>query len=86
MDELIFCGIDIPAKVEEISTRLANRLRFEMSDNELRSYKLGVMNTISILRGLVDDDCCVFVHIPNLDYEKEFTFDELEKLWLYNMC
>lgn len=84
MDEIIFCGIDIPAKVEEISARLANRLVHDMTDNELRAYKLGVMNTISILRGIVDGDCDVFVHIPDLEYEKEFMFDELKRFWFEN--
>lgn len=85
MDEIIFCGVDMPAKVEEISTRLANKLVHDMNDNEFRAYKLGVMNTISVLRGIVDDDLVMFVHIPDLDYEKEFTFDELEKFWMHNM-
>ena len=84
MDELIFTGVDIPEKVKEINAQLTNRVTSGMTENEACAYKLGVMNTISVLRGLVDTDCTAIVHIPDLEDEMEFTFDELERFWFEN--
>lgn len=85
MDELIFTGVDIPEKVKEINTQVTSRVVSVMEENEARAYKLGVMNTLSVLRGLVDSDCTAVVHIPDLEDEVEFTFDELERFWFENI-
>lgn len=85
MDELIFIGVDICETVKEMSTEASRRITASMADNESRAYKLGVMNTISMLRGLIEVDCMPVVHIPDLEEATELTYDELERFWFDNM-
>lgn len=82
MNELIFVGMDIAEEVKFVSSDLFNRITDGMTDGERRAYKLGITNTISVLRGLLNCGDGVVVNVPELEEAMEFTYDDLERYLL----
>ena len=79
MNELYFIGMDIVEEVKamsEISTIVCTN---GMTESELSAYQLGIKNTISALKALIDEDGMMIVNISGLDIATELTIDDLEK-------
>lgn len=80
MNELLFVGMDIVKEVENIVGTTMSACTNGMTEHELAAYKCGVLNTVSILRGIIDSvdgDRDVVVNINELDMQQEFDFEDL---------
>ena len=84
-DDVIFFGSNIPNEVKQIINS-ANESVDASFDNEdqKKAYHLGVTNTLSILKQLLDEsirrDCIVF-YCPEVETSEEMTPDEVIE-WL----
>lgn len=79
MNELYFVGMDIVEEVKILSDFTTITCTDGMTDNELSAYKLGIKNTISALKTLLNEDGVPVVNIVGLDAATELTIDELEE-------
>lgn len=79
MNELYFLGMDIIEEVKALSDIATITCTNGMTDSELDAYKLGVKNTISALKTILNDDGMPVVNIVGLDIATELTIDELEE-------
>ena len=79
MNELYFIGMDIIEEVKTLSKFTVNTCTDGMTDSELSAYELGVKNTISALKALLDENGMSVVNIKGLDVATELTIDELEE-------
>ena len=82
MNELIFNGMDIPDEVVKLLKKVENAICCEMNESEKIAFKLGVGNTLSILRTLLEMDEEPVVHIPGLKEIEEMDIAELEEHFL----
>jgi hypothetical protein len=82
MSELIFNGMDIPNQVVEHLKKVENTICNGMNESEEIAFKLGVGNTLSILRTLLEMDEEPVVHIPGLKEIEEMDIVELEERFL----
>ena len=53
-----------------------------MTDSERKAYHLGVSNTLSIMRSLVELDEEPTIHIPSIGEIVEMDIEELEKIFI----
>lgn len=81
MNELYFVGMDIVEEVKTMTDFTIITCTDGMTDNELNAYKLGIKNTISALKALVDEDGMLVVNIPGLDVATELTIDDVEEYY-----
>ena len=79
MNELYFIGMDIIEEVKTLSDFTTITCTDGMTDNELNAYKLGIKNTLSALKTLLNEDNMPVVNIAGLDIATELTIDELEE-------
>lgn len=82
MNELIFNGMDIPDQVTKLLNKVENQIYNEMNESEKIAFKLGVGNTLAILRTLLEMDEEPVVHIPGLNGMEEMDIAELEERFL----
>lgn len=82
MNELIFNGMDIPNEVVKLLKKVENEICNEMNDSEKTAFKLGVGNTLAILRTLLEMDEEPTVHIAGLKEIEEMDIMELEERFL----
>ena len=79
MNERYFIGMDIINEVKAMSNLTIMTCTEGMTDIELDAYKLGIKNTISALKALLDENDMPVVNISGLDVATELTIDELEE-------
>lgn len=84
IDDVTFWGMNIPREVEEVVEKTKAENKDNMTDNEFMCYCLGISNTISIMKQLLDDgedgESITFYN-PNVGVEAiEFRADELVRL------
>lgn len=81
MNELYFLGMDITEETKRLVDFTTITCTNGMTDNELKAYKLGITNTISTLKAVLENDDMVTIHIDGLDVPTELSIDELEKYY-----
>lgn len=83
IDDIIFWGMNIPKEVSNLAEKTKDSNKPNMTDNEFKAYCLGIENTISIMKQLLDAsehrDSITFYN-PNVETTAEFTADELVNL------
>lgn len=79
--EIIFLGMDVCKDMDELTSKLLCKKECAgMNEGQLAAYKMGVKNTLSLLRSTLDtDDTHVVVNIAGLDGVEEFYIEELMK-------
>lgn len=82
MNELLFNSMDIPSEVTKLLKTVENQICNEMNESEKTAFKLGVGNTMAILRTLLEMDEEPVVHVPGLDHIEEMDITELEERFL----
>ena len=82
MNELIFNGMDISNEVVKHLKKVENEICNGMNDSEKTAFKLGVGNTLAILRTLLEMDEEPVVHIQGLKGIEEMDIAELEGRFL----
>lgn len=81
--EITFLGIDVCKDMDELTNKLLCKKECTgMNEGQLAAYKMGVKNTLSLLRSTLDTgDTHVVVNMAGLDEVTEFNIEELmEKL------
>ena len=78
---ITFWGINIPKSLKNVMENANNTLSESFDNDELfKAYLLGVNNTISVLKQMLDSgvskDSIAFYY-PNADVEEEMTLDEV---------
>lgn len=81
MNELYFLGMDIVEETKALADFSTITCTNGMTDNELRAYKLGVTNTISALKSILQNDDMAVVNIDGLEVATELTVDEVEEYY-----
>lgn len=81
MNELYFLGMDIATETKKLMNITTIAFTDGMTESELRAYKLGVENTISALKAVMEEDEVVVVNINGMDIPTELTVEELENIY-----
>ena len=84
-NDVTFWGMNIPNEVEKVinSANESVDASFENEDQK-RAYHLGVENTISVLKQLLDEGVSrdnITFYYPNTDTTEEMSVDEINE-WL----
>lgn len=79
--DIIFLGMDICKEMDEITSKLLCKKECDgMNESQLAAYKMGIKNTLSVLRSTVKtDDNHPVVNIIGLNDVEEFDSNELMK-------
>lgn len=75
--DLLFTGMDVPNETRKLLAQFT--VTDGMTEGELRAYTMGVENTLSATRAILELDGLVF-HATGYDVIEEFDLDELIEL------
>lgn len=79
MNELYFLGMDIVKETKTLIDFTTITCTKGMTENELRAYKLGVENTISAVKAVIEpENDTVVINIDELEIPIELSIDEVE--------
>lgn len=73
--DILFTGMNIPNEARQILEQLEGT--DDMTDSELKAYKMGIENTLSIVKALLEQDEHIVFHLENRYFIEEFDLDEL---------
>lgn len=79
MNELYFLGMDVPEETKYMIDLATITCTDSMTDSELKAYKMGVENTISALKSILENDGVPVININGLEAPTELSIDELEQ-------
>lgn len=81
MRDIVFLGMDICKEMDEITSQLLCKKECDgMNDCQLAAYKMGIKNTLSLLRSAVEtDDSHLIINIIGLNDVEEFYIEDLIK-------
>ncbi len=81
MKDIIFLGMDICKEMDEIANQLLCKKECDgMNDGQLTAYKMGIKNTLSLLRSTIEtDDNHPVINIIGLNDVEEFYVEDLMK-------
>lgn len=81
MRDIVFLGMDICKEMDEITSQLLCKKECDgMNDGQLAAYKMGIKNTLSLLRSTVEtDDSHLIINIIGLNDVEEFYIEDLMK-------
>nr|DAH39588.1 MAG TPA: hypothetical protein [Caudoviricetes sp.] len=79
--EITFLGMDVCKDMDEFASKLLCKKEcVGMNEGQLAAYKMGIKNTLSLLRSTLDTgDTHAVVNISGLDEVTEFNIEELMK-------
>ncbi len=75
LKELLFTSMDIVKETKGLLKRTV--LSKNMTDEELKAYKIGVNNTLRAIKVILDSDEHVVVNVKNQGIPTEIDLDEL---------
>ena len=79
MNELYFIGMDIVEESKILLDFEDDIITTGMTDDELSAYRMGVKNTLSALKTVLETENKQFVvHIPGIEIQEEFDIMDLE--------
>lgn len=81
MNELYFLGMDIAEETKNLMKITTIACTDGMTESELKAYKLGVENTISALKTVMEEDEVAVVNINGFEIPTELSIDELEEYY-----
>ncbi len=79
MNELYFLGMDITEETKALVDFTTITCTDGMTENELEAYKLGIKNTLSALKAVLNNDDMPVINICGLDIQTELSIDDLEE-------
>ncbi len=79
MNELYFLGMDVPEETKNMINLASIACTDGMADSELKAYKMGIENTISALKSILENDGIPVININGLETPTELSIDELEQ-------
>ena len=79
MNDVYFVGMDIAEETKILIDFTEGVATTNMTDNESAAYMMGVKNTLSALKSVLETDNNEFVvNIPGLEIQEEFDIVDLE--------
>lgn len=82
MNELYFLVMNIPDETKDIVYNLSNNICKEMSELEQQAYYLGIENTISVLKNILEQDKnSIVINNSDIETSEEMDIDELTMLF-----
>lgn len=79
MRELYFIGVDIPEETKFLMDFTESVDTNNMTENESSAYRLGVKNTLSALKSVLEtENSKLVVNIPGIEIQEEFDIADLE--------
>ena len=80
-NERLFMAMDIPVEVRNLVSRTLKNATCEgMNGDEYLAYTMGINNTLSALRSVLEADDDIVIHVPNIDVATEFDINELTEM------
>lgn len=81
MRDIVFLGMDICKEMDELTNQLLCKKECNgMNDGQLAAYKMGIKNTLSLLRVTVEtDNSHPVINIIGLNEAEEFYIEDLMK-------
>ena len=79
LTELLVMGGNIPEDVNSIVN--SHDCTNGMTDSERKAYKMGISNTLGVLKALLEQTPYIMVHTTNPDYYGELDIDEFIELY-----
>ena len=79
MNELYFLGMDIVEETKTLVDFTEITCTNGMAENELAAYSMGVKNTISALKSVLNDNDLPVININGLEIPTELSIEELEE-------
>jgi hypothetical protein len=83
IDDVTFWGMNIPKEAEMFVNKTKNENKQQMTENEFKAYCLGIENTISIMKQLLDmgeDGESITFYNPEVEVTEEYRGDDIVKL------
>lgn len=77
LQDILLTGMDIPRETRHLLAAINVSATNGMTTNEYKAYKMGVENTLSTMKTLLDQDEHIVFHIKDHDCMEEFDLDEL---------
>jgi hypothetical protein len=77
LQDVLLTGMDIPRETRHLLATINVSATNGMTANEYKAYKMGVENTLSATKALLDQDEHIVFHIKDNDCMEEFDLDEL---------
>lgn len=81
VNDLYFLGMDIPEETKTMVSITTVTCTDGMTESELKAYKMGIENTISVLKSILENDGIAVIHIDGIEVPTEFSIDELERYY-----
>lgn len=82
MNELYFLVMNIPEETKDIVYNLSSTICKEMSELEQQAYYLGIENTISVLKNILEQDKnSIVINNSDIETSEEMDIDELTMLF-----
>ena len=79
MNDVYFIGMDIAEETKILMDFTESAATTNMADNESAAYIMGVKNTLSALKSVLETENREFVvNIPGLEIQEEFDIADLE--------
>lgn len=75
--DILFTGMDIPKEVRHILLLTEAKTVNGMTPSEHKAYKMGVENTLNVMKALLTQDEHLVFHLKGHDCMEEFDLDEL---------
>ena len=81
MDELYFLGADIVVETKNMLNLISDASTNGMTENEVQAYQMGVTNTLSALKTIVDENDLPVINICGIEVQTELSIDDLEEYY-----
>ena len=78
MNELYFIGMDITTETKNLVDFTTITCTNGMTDNELKAYKMGITNTLSALKTVLENNDLTVIHMDGMEIPTELSLDEVE--------
>jgi phenolic acid decarboxylase len=87
-EDVVFCGSNIPKEVEHIVNSANDSVNASFDNDEQRAaYRLGVLNTLSALKYLLDESVSsdgIIFYYPNAETSEEMSIEDIIE-WLNSL-
>ena len=81
MNELYFLGMDVAEETKVLVNFTEITCTNGMTESELQAYKMGIENTISALKSVLQDNDALVVNISGMEIPTEISSYELEEYY-----
>lgn len=81
MNELYFIGVDIAEETQTMINFTEGLSTSGMTENELAAYHMGVKNTLSALRNIIEENDLPVINIRGLEIQTELSIEDLEEYY-----